>query len=110
MKWTCRNKYAKHLFIKHWRFNDVKVPTHNETYLKKTLHTVQLTWDNQKKSKDSAFIKLGEEEIVLFDQMSCEATPLFFHKKKVKKLHTVFIIEYLLALATTFFSSSTNLL
>ena len=44
-------------------------------------HTVQLTWDNQKKSNDSAFIQLGEEEIVLIDQMSCEEMSLFFHKK-----------------------------
>jgi hypothetical protein len=87
------------------------VPTHKETYLKTNLHTpkstgksgckskvcyhpvtrrlfffmylhtVQLTWDNQKKSNDSAFIQLGEEEIVLIDQMSCEDMPLFFHKK-----------------------------
>jgi hypothetical protein len=45
------------------------------------LHTVQLTCDNQKKSNDSEFIQLGEEEVVLIDQMSCEITPLFFHKK-----------------------------
>ena len=98
---------------KHWRLNDVKVPIHKETIsgqvcthislqvglevsLKSVIshsravffrytHIVHLTWDSQKKSNDSAFIKLSEEEIDLIDQTN------LVHKSLVKSHHISFI-------------------